>query len=81
MARSMVELALGISAAASRENILSQMALDAAIQLLDDGCSTSLRLLEKARDCSWRLGRGELFERFKKAADEEHERTTSTEGR
>lgn len=74
MARSTVELALGISAAASRENELSEMAFDAAVQLLDDGCSTSLCLLEKARDCSRRLGRGELFERFKHAAAAEHER-------
>ncbi|WP_145391368.1 hypothetical protein [Stieleria neptunia] len=74
MARSTVELALDISAAASRENELSEMAFDAAVQLLDDGCSTSFCLLEKARDCSRRLRRGGLFERFKRAAVEEHER-------
>lgn len=73
-ARSTVELALSISAAASRESELSKMAFDGAVRLLDDGCSTSFCLLEKARVCSRRLGRGELFKRFKQAADEEHER-------
>lgn len=74
MARSMVELALGMSAAARCENELSEMAFDVAVHLLDDGCSTSFCLLEKVSDCSRRLGRIELSDRFKQAAAEEHER-------
>ncbi|MEZ6090268.1 MAG: hypothetical protein R3C05_20020 [Pirellulaceae bacterium] len=74
LARSMVELALDIAFVAGRETGLSEMALDAAVRLLDDGVSTSLSLLTKARDSSRRLGRVELFERFQHAVAEEQQR-------
>ncbi|MCI0638949.1 MAG: hypothetical protein L0Y72_22945 [Gemmataceae bacterium] len=84
MGRSTVELALDICAAATADRPaslarrasveLAEKAFDTAVRLLDDGCSTSFVLLEKARDCSKRLERGELFERFQHAAAAEWER-------
>ena len=71
MVRYTVELALDISATAIRGDKWCEVAFDAAVRLLDDGCSTSFAILQKARDCSERLGRGELFERFKRAAAKE----------
>ncbi|MCI0380217.1 MAG: hypothetical protein L0215_21745 [Gemmataceae bacterium] len=74
LARSTVELALDICAAPTADRPLAEKAFETAVRLLDDGCSTSFVLLEKARDCSKRLERGELFERFQHAAAEVQER-------
>lgn len=72
LARHTVELALDISAASRPDSELSGKALDAAVKLLDGGCSTSLVILEKVRDCSERLSRPREFERFKRAAAENY---------
>jgi tetratricopeptide (TPR) repeat protein len=74
LARTAVELAFDISAAAGDDGSLSDRAFRSGVQMLDRGCSRSLVLLEKGRECSRRLRRKELLEWFDRAIIEERKR-------
>ena len=74
LARSAVELALDVAMAAGDNRRLAKTAFAMARQLLEDGCSTSLCLLEKARDGARSLGCRSLAERYARLASEERAR-------